>query len=72
MLILSQEAGLLSKVPRFSKLELLAFTSDCYRCEPEEELFHTGDPSDCGYVIMSGEGEIVVLTEKGEELQNKL
>ena len=60
MLNLSQEADLLSKAPMFSKLELRAFTSESHRFEPEEELFHTG------------EVEIMVLTEKGEELQNKL
>ena len=72
MLNLSQEADLLRKVPMFSKLEpsklkLLAFTSESFHFENEEELFHIGDPSDCAYVIMTGEVEIMVTTDKGEE-----
>jgi CRP-like cAMP-binding protein len=72
MLNLSQEADLLRKVPMFAKLEpsklkLLAFTSESFKFENAEELFHTGDPADCAYVIMSGEVEIMVVTESGEE-----
>jgi CRP/FNR family cyclic AMP-dependent transcriptional regulator len=72
MLNLSQEADLLRKVPMFAKLEpsklkLLAFTSESFKFKNAEELFQTGDPADCAYVIMSGEVAIMVVTESGEE-----
>ncbi len=71
MLDLSQEADLLRKVPMFGKLEpsklkLLAFTSDSLTFENGEELCHAGDPADCTYVIMSGQVEIMAVTEQGE------
>lgn len=72
MLDLRQEADLLRKVPMFEKLEpsklkLLAFTSESLTFDSGEELFHAGDPADCAYVIMSGQVEIMAMTEEGEE-----
>lgn len=67
---LYQEAEQLRRVPMFSRLEasklkLLAFTSEAIEFHDQDILFHVNDPSDCAYVIMSGEVEILVETEDG-------
>jgi len=66
-----QEAEQLRKVPMFakldaSKLKLLAFTSEAVTFQNGQELFHVNDPSDCAYVIMDGEVEILAETEDGD------
>ncbi len=66
-----QEAEQLRQVPMFSKLEpsklkLLAFTSEAVSFQDGDILFHVNDPSDCAYVIMDGEVEILTETESGE------
>ncbi|MFC1665102.1 Crp/Fnr family transcriptional regulator [Pseudomonadota bacterium] len=68
-----QEAEQLRKVPMFcklepSKLKLLAFTSEAISFSAGEELFHVNDPSDCAYVIMEGEVEILAETDSGEQI----
>jgi len=68
---LLQEAELLRKVPMFARLEpsrlkLLAFTSQNLSFGNGEELFRAGEPSDCAYVIMEGEVEVMADTEAGE------
>ena len=68
---LLQEAELLRKVPMFARLEpsrlkLLAFTSQNLSFGNGEELFRAGEPSDCAYVIMDGEVEVMADTEAGE------
>ena len=68
---LLQEAELLRKVPMFARLEpsrlkLLAFTSQNLSFGNAEELFRAGEPSDCAYVIMEGEVEVMADTEAGE------
>lgn len=59
-----QEAERLQQVPMFNKLDaarlkLLAFTSDAVTYAGGELLCRINDPSDCVYVILSGEVEIV-------------
>lgn len=67
---LNSEAEVLSRIPMFSmldvaKLKLLAFTSDSLAFSPGELLFNAGDPSDCAYVILNGEIEILVQDKEG-------
>ena len=67
---LNTEAETLRKVPLFAKLDpsrlkLLAFTSHLITFDDQEILFDAGDPSDCAYVIMQGEMEILTRTEQG-------
>lgn len=68
-----QEAEQLRQVPMFSKLEpsklkLLAFTSDALNFSSGEELFRVNDPSDCAYVILDGEVEILAESDKGDQI----
>lgn len=69
---LKDEADILRNIPMFTKLspaklKLLAFTSDALTFMGGEELFHVGDHSDCAYVIMDGEVEVMTDTGDGEE-----
>lgn len=71
MLDLCQQVEHLRRVPMFAKLEpsklkLLAFTSEMLSFEDGEEVFRSGDPADCAYVIMAGEVTIMAETEQGE------
>lgn len=66
-----QEAELLRRVPFFggldsAKLKLLAFTSRAVNFAPGEELMRKGESTDCAYVILEGEVEIVSETSAGE------
>lgn len=68
-----QEAEQLRQVPMFcklepSKLKLLAFTSEALTFSDGEALFHVNEPSDCAYVIMNGEVEILAETDGGEQI----
>lgn len=67
---LLREADTLAKVPLFAKLEpsrlkLLAFTSQALNYEDGETIFKEGDPADAAFVIMDGEAEILIETDKG-------
>ena len=71
MASLNEEVELLKKVPLFSKIEaaklkLLAFTSQRMTFQPGQELCHQGDPGDAAYVIITGEADVLVETDKGE------
>ena len=66
-----QEAEQLKQVPMFSKLEpsklkLLAFTSDAVTFGDGKILCHINEPSDCAYVILDGEVEILDEVEAGQ------
>ena len=66
-----QEAEQLKQVPMFSKLapaklKLMAFTSEAVTFQGGQILFHVNDPTDCVYVIMDGEVEILAESEDGE------
>lgn len=68
---LKAEAETLRRVPMFSRLEasklkLLAFTGELLTFEDRELLFSQGDSSDCAYVVMSGDMEILT-GEVGDE-----
>jgi len=68
---IQKESDLLRNVPMFakmdfSKLKLLAFTSQCLSFDDGEVLFQEGDSADSVYVIVSGEVEIVADTGGGQ------
>ena len=50
-----------------SKLKLLAFTSQLLTCKPGEVLIKVNDPSDCVYLVMDGELEILSKTTCGRD-----
>ncbi len=65
------EAGVLGKIPMFAnlpsaKLKLLAFTSDAVTFKDGEALFHEGDQSDCAYVVLEGEVEVLTHSDGNE------
>lgn len=65
------EAEALRQVPFFekvdmAKLKLLAFTSRAIRLAPGETLVVKGESSDCAYVILEGEVEVLGETSAGE------
>jgi len=66
-----QEAEQLKQVPMFSRLEpaklkLLAFTSDAVTFSDGQVLCHINEPSDCTYVILDGEVEILDEMDDGQ------
>lgn len=66
-----QEAEQLRQVPMLAKLEpsklkLLAFTSDAIDFADKQLLCRAGEPSDCVYVILKGEVEILDEAGDGE------
>jgi CRP-like cAMP-binding protein len=68
---LKTEVDALRRVPMFAKLDpskikLLAFTSQLVTFDDREILFEQGDPSDCAYLVMTGEME--VLGHSGDDL----
>lgn len=69
---INQEVERLKRIPMFSKVELsklklLAFTSPLLNCRKGEILIQANDPSDCVYLIMDGELEILSRTDCGRE-----
>lgn len=71
MSMLTTEVELLRRVPLFSsidpsKLKLLAFTSDVVTYHAGQILFRGGDVGDAAYVIINGDAEVSVTTDRGE------
>ena len=67
---LQQEVDLLRKIPMFSKIEpaklkLLAFTSERMSYADGDVLFRQGEAGDAAFVIITGEAEISIDTDKG-------
>ena len=67
---LIEEVDLLKKIPLFanievSKLKLLAFTSERVKFGAGETLFRQDDMGDAAYIIMDGEADVVIDTDKG-------
>ncbi|GGB95152.1 cyclic nucleotide-binding protein [Marinobacterium zhoushanense] len=67
---INQEVERLKAIPMFSKVELsklklLAFTSELLSCRKDEILIKVNDPSDCVYLVMDGELEILSKTDCG-------
>jgi CRP-like cAMP-binding protein len=68
---LSNEVELLRRVPLFSgiepsRLKLLAYTSDVVTYHPDQVLVRAGDIGDAAYVIIQGDAEVSVATDKGD------
>lgn len=69
---LDADTEALRKIPLFrgvddQKLRLLAFMSERTRFESGEVLMQEGDYGDVAYIILSGEAEVVVNTDSGEQ-----
>lgn len=67
---LQQEVDLLRKIPMFAKidpakLKLLAFTSERISYVDGDVLFRQGDAGDAAFVIITGEAEVSIDTDKG-------
>ncbi|MDJ0683684.1 MAG: ABC transporter transmembrane domain-containing protein [Alphaproteobacteria bacterium] len=69
---LGEETKLLRELPLFanldvSKLRFLAFTSDRKSYEPGELVVKQGDQGDAAFVLLSGEAEVVLENDQGED-----
>lgn len=69
---LGAETKLLRELPLFAnldinKLRFLAFTSDRKDYEPGELVVKQGDQGDAAFVVLSGEAEVVLENESGDE-----
>ncbi len=67
---LQEEVDLLRKIPMFAKidpakLKLLAFTSERMKYANGDVLFKQGDAGDAAFVIIAGEAEVSIDTDKG-------
>ena len=65
------EAQQLKQVPLLSSLDskqlkLLAFTCEAFDYADQDFLFHHGETSDCVYVILGGEVEIIGVDHDGK------
>ena len=71
MTTLTEEVEMLRKIPLFAaidpgKLKLLAFASDRKIYNAGEDLFKQGDAGDAAFVIVNGNADVIVTTEKKE------
>jgi CRP-like cAMP-binding protein len=69
--LLSNEVELLRRVPLFSgiepsRLKLLAYTSDVVTYQAGQVMFRKGDLGDAAYVIIAGEADVSISSDKGE------
>ncbi|MEK0085167.1 cyclic nucleotide-binding domain-containing protein [Benzoatithermus flavus] len=67
---LQQDVDVLRKVPIFAKIEpaklkLLAFTSEHLEFMPGDALCRQGEPGDAAYIVLEGEADVLVQTERG-------
>ena len=67
---LTEDVEVLRRIPLFAKvkpakLKLLAFTSERLEYPAGDALFHQGDYGDAAYIILEGEADILVDTDKG-------
>ncbi len=67
---LQQEVEILRKIPMFAnielaKLKLLAFTSERISYSAGDVLFREGDIGDAAFLIIHGQAEVSIATEKG-------
>jgi CRP/FNR family transcriptional regulator, cyclic AMP receptor protein len=68
---INEEVELLRQIPLFakiepSKLKLLAFTSERLKFRTDEELFHQGDIGDSAYIVIGGQADVILSTDRGE------
>ena len=67
------DSGFLAEIPLFARLDeeersLLAEVVDHRHVEPQETIFHAGEPGDALYVIRHGEVELHVLDNVGQKI----
>jgi len=70
---LNEMVNMLMDIPLFagidrSKLKLLVFTSERVHFEQSQVVFRQGDTGDKAYVIVEGEVDVVLESEKGEKI----
>ena len=68
---INEEVELLRQIPLFakiepSKLKLLAFTSERLKFRADDELFHQGDIGDSAYIVIGGQADVILSTDRGE------
>lgn len=68
-----EEIDVLAAIPLFagldrSKLKLLAFASERFTYDADQELFHQGDFGDTAYVVISGEVDVILETFEGPKV----
>ena len=68
---INEEVELLRQIPLFakiepSKLKLLAFTSERLKFRADDELFRQGDVGDSAYIVIGGQADVILSTERGE------
>jgi CRP/FNR family transcriptional regulator, cyclic AMP receptor protein len=68
---INEEVELLRQIPLFakiepSKLKLLAFTSERLKFKSDEELFHQGDIGDSAYIVIGGQADVILSTDRGD------
>ena len=68
---INEEVELLRQIPLFakiepSKLKLLAFTSERLKFRADEELFHQGDIGDSAYIVIGGQADVLLSTDRGQ------
>ena len=71
MSLLNTEVDLLRRVPLFAgiepaRLKLLAYTSDVVTYRASQVLFKMVDVGDAAYVIIKGDAEVIISSDKGE------
>ncbi len=71
MSLLNAEVDLLRRVPLFAgiepaRLKLLAYTSDVVMYRATQVLFKMGDVGDAAYVIIKGDAEVIISSDKGD------
>lgn len=69
---LDSEVKALKKVPLFAgvddaKLRLLAFISERVTFKAGERLVEQGEQGDVAYIILSGEADVLIKTDRGEQ-----
>ena len=71
---LERDVETLRNIPLFAglptaRLKLIAYTAEVVQFEPGEAIVRQGDPADAVYIIVEGEAEVWVASDKGSEIQ---
>ena len=71
---LERDVETLRNIPFFAglptaRLKLIAYTAEVIRFEAGEVIVRQGDPADAVYIIVEGEAEVWVASDKGSEIQ---
>jgi CRP/FNR family transcriptional regulator, cyclic AMP receptor protein len=71
---LERDVETLRNIPFFAglptaRLKLIAYTAEVIRFEAGEVIVRQGDPADAVYIIVEGEADVWVASDKGSEIQ---